>query len=500
MTAVDDAIAAAISDAQRIFGPFRPPEFFVQRFYADLESDQVSGPEDRRQLWHEIRDEFGYLWANPALAVHLAEESRNRGVNLLAWLLATFPYWRADDPHSFAHVQCMLFLVTATGASNVFWGSVNLSEAENASLFDVLARFSGDAKISLGIAPQSRPKDAQAMSQFSKADEDQEWPTLASLLRRMADLSIIVDATDTVESTKALFIHSRARLVRALNQISQTAVGLIVVKALPEDDSLELAVQTTSTHYKFAVAFATLSNRNRPLSGSAEVSLSNLLCQIAQDPHAWAGWMKVFNSYPPQYPMLSKPLGIALASAPTSALAIYIESINLNLKPGSERNLIAACLAEFQSRASEASQSSLWDFAYARWKSWDFAKGQLHSFLQEPTWSSLDFAVSSYFRVNLSPEQRMSLINEYRYKIRHVERDWYPTIMECQSEANRLVSGISLLYHAHLFPHSNCLQNESRFFFPDESGSPYFQARFEKWSNLRIETTDSANTETHKDS
>ena len=162
--------------------------------------------------------------------------------------------------------------------------------------------------------------------------------------------------------------------------------------------------------------------------------------------------MRAFNTYPSRFPALQRPLGKALAHAPHGALAGYVDAVWLFPQPFGQqqpgRRAVAECLGEFSAHASSEQRSSLWTLAHARWRDWDFNKGDSHQHLTAINGSCLDYALVAYAMECMDEPSRNNAMQNIRDEILTLEHIWHASHSDIITGWNRLLSRFQPFAHA----------------------------------------------------
>jgi hypothetical protein len=137
--------------------------------------------------------------------------------------------------------------------------------------------------------------------------------------------------------------------------------------------------------------------------------------------------MKAFLGYQP----LQIPLGRALATAPETAIAGYIDSIRLFPWPFGHQasgGLVAECLREFNANSPLERRKLLWSRAHERWLKWDFDRANPNQHMTTICRSDLDYAVVAYARECLDATGRESVLNAIRAEVQTLAYRWHESV------------------------------------------------------------------------
>lgn len=261
----------------------------------------------------------------------LQENERSRWVSLLRWLLAQLRQWDSNADPRQEKLVAILVVAQAHDRDGVLWRAMPTDVFQNAAIAARFEAFVSGFSMTFGtrgIGPEPI-WEREAVNRLLAVEGNRDWANIGEAWRPFQDL-----IHPSALQTQAVRFLSRAdvgRLAKAVVNVKQVAVAMMVAQILDTHHRLLLALATGNHFIEFACAYVTLNGRRlRPTSLLGEAALfTQLLAKITPDAARWRGWMTVFNAYPVRYPALHRCLGEALASAPEIAIDAYVDTIHL---------------------------------------------------------------------------------------------------------------------------------------------------------------------------
>jgi hypothetical protein len=389
-----------------------------------------------------LRREFGFL--------HLCQQTRkapsppdqNRLAALMRWLIREFKAWSAANDPECRRLAALFAITSYCDHEDGFWPGLAPHLEIKPPLVEVLERRIAGlrAQPSASAASRSPISDGEIIGRFNAADDVGDWATIAFEWLRFGDLIF----PDYFSAQSVQYLHKLApdALSRAVDQLHQMVPVMQVLLALSVRKSIGLAIASGSPHVQFGAILRTL-QRLRPQRGEIapdeNALLAQLLTQIASNDEQWRAWMRALNRFPIRYPPLQTALGTALAQGPESALAPYVDAVNLTTM-GVGRAQVAECLRAFRKTAPLSHRQALWRRAHERWTEWNFGLNDTLENLVKICSCELDYAVVGYAVESMDAQAKSQRCSELVTTLSALPRSWHASVTDFRRSVNRLLS------------------------------------------------------------
>lgn len=415
----------------------------------------------------------------------LQGDERARWVPLLRWLLAQLRQW---DPHADLRQEklvAVLVVAQAHDEDGALWHAMPTDALQNATLAARFEAFVSSFSMTFdtrGSGPEPI-WEREAVDRLLAVEGSCDWENMGDAWRPFQDL--IHPSAVQIQAVRFLFHADVARLAKAVANVKQVAVAMLVAQILDARQRLLLALAGGNHSVEFACVYVTLNGRRqRPKSLLGEAQLfSRLLAKVAPDAARWRGWMAVFNAYPLRYPALHPSLGETLANAPETAIDAYVDSIKLfphqvdQIDEG--RRNVAVCLRAFRAHASAEQRKLLWQRAHERWLAWEFDTASSNTHLLGINWSELDYAIVGFTVECLDDDGRAQMLTTSTSKLGVVEDAWHMSATDIRSAWFRAMSLFQPCAHAMSLEPTEDWLPETRVYYPPEiATSAYFKLRY----------------------
>lgn len=406
------------------------------------------------ELFDAFYQDFGFLKMARATKKPLNPVERDRLVGLLRWIISELRQWRSAADAQGCKLAALFVAAQACDWDNALWNMIPTDIGANTELTDRLKALIGSFAVAFTMCDAARAPlwEREAVERLKSAEARNDWAAIVAAWQPFA--RAIFPNVLQIQAVRCLFRCGVTCLADALENLSQTAVGMAVASTLSTRETLGLAVASAHPYVQFCCLYQVLSNHTtskQPLSVDQEQLLTKLLLKVADDGPMWAAWMEAFNAYPLRHPTLQTALGIALADGPDTAVEPYVKSIVLYPKQApadAGRQAVAACLRAFRSKASLARRKELWTLAHKRWTDWEFNRADSSQHLFNINWSELDYAIVGYACECLDATGKSDAMNLIIRKLEVLEKDWYASITDIVTAWNRLLSAFQPYAHA----------------------------------------------------
>lgn len=446
MSNAANVISSAMQDAI-IHGPASGPTNLLALLGRIVEPFAALSDHDQgNELFEAFFRDLPFIQLTQQSNKPLSLAEHDRLVELLRWIIFEFQGWcAANDPQGRKLVA--LFVASqACDRDNELWDKIPVDIGNNADLVSKLnGLISSSAVVFSSRDPARTPIwECEAVEALKSAEALNDWTAIAEAWHPFA--AQCFPNTVQTQTVRCLYRCGITCLADALVTLNQTAMGMMIASALSTTQRLAVAVASNNGYVQFCCLYQVLSDHRSPklaLSTEQEEFITKLLLKVADDEPRWAAWMKVFNAYPLRYPALQKSLGLALADAPNTAIAPYVNSIVLYpaVDPSDAgRTSVAACLKAFRSRASSVRRNDLWTAAHKRWSNWEFNQSGKSQHLFHVNWSELDYAIVGYASECLDSAGRNDAMNRLIEKLQELEYGWFETFTDIVTAWNRLLS------------------------------------------------------------
>lgn len=453
MTTTKSLFADVLAEALQP-GPVAAPEALL----AALENEEspleaLMRSEGGDAIGMAIEQNFGFLHLLRVEPEAADSEAKGRWAALIRWVLATAKDWKQSEDARMKELVAVLLTCSRCSDHAQLWHLLPEENAPSVEFLGAVGKLVAKRQIVYGARGSGSPPiwESEFIDAFQKADVAGDWAEIADMWPRLE----YVARPDVLfsEMVCCLARFDFSELVSAADALPQCPLVMALVHALSVSQQLRLAIASSSKRVRFCCAF-TLTRREgaAELSADDEAALSELLVKVSASPEEWSKWLAAFNTYPLRYPLLHRPLGIALAHASHEAALAYIDSIKLHpiqLTPPDEcRGFINDCLQAFSERASLEQLQAVWTYAHRRWLDWRFDTGKTDANLLEVHRSPLDFAVFSFVCECMSSDEREGALAEIQKQFQEVELTWYSSETDFTTEWNRLLSIFQPYAHA----------------------------------------------------
>ncbi|MHC1753732.1 hypothetical protein [Humidesulfovibrio sp.] len=469
MTTIQSLFAYVLAEALRP-GPMAGPEALLAALEAkEKPLEALMRTEGADAIGMAIEQDFDFLRHLRMEPEAADSEAKGRWAALIRWVLATTKDWKQSEDARMKELVAVLMTCSRCSNHAQLWHLLPEKNAPSVEFLETVGKFAAKRQIVYGAQGSGRLPiwESEFIDAFQKADVAGDWAEIADMWPRLEYV-----ARPDLLSTEMVCCLARfdfSELVRAADALPQCPLVMALVHALSVGQQLRLAIASSSERVRFCCAF-TITRREDPaeLSADDEAALSELLIKVAASPEEWRKWLAAFNTYPLRYPLLHRPLGIALAHANHEAALAYIDSIKLRptplTPPDACRAFISDCLQAFSEQASLEQRQAVWTHAHRRWLDWRFDTRKTDANLFEVHRLPLDFAVFSFVCECMSSEEREGALAKLQKQFQEVELAWYPSETDYTTEWNRLLSIFQPYAHACYRAEGTLL--DSRLYFP----------------------------------
>ncbi len=470
MTTTQSLFADVLAEALQP-GPVAAPEALLAALEAkEKPLEALMRTEGADAIGMAIEQDFGFLHLLRVEPEAADSEAKGRGTALIRWVLATAKDWKQSEDARMKELVAVLLTCSRCSNHAQLWHLLSEGNAPSVEFLGAVGKLVAKRQIVYGARGSGSPPiwENEFIDAFQKADVAGDWAEIADMWPRLE----YVARPDPLfmEAVRCLARFGFSELVRAAGAFQQCPLVMMLAHTLSIGQRLRLAISSGSACVRFCCAFVTVGRSAGAIALSAddEAALSELLVKVSASPEEWGKWLAAFNTYPLRYPLLHRPLGIALAHANPEAALAYIDSIKLHptqLTPPDEcRALIIDCLQAFSERTSLEQRQAVWTDAHRRWWDWRFGTGKTDANLFEVHRSPLDFAVFSFVCECMSSDELEDALAELLKQFQEIELIWYASDTDCTTEWNRLLSIFQPYAHACYRAEGALL--DSRLYFP----------------------------------
>lgn len=431
------------------------------------------------QSFHE---EFGYV-AELMAGRKPSSTEICRWAALVRWLMHGLHEWKSDSDPRRHRLAALLFTAACCDVDSALWAAFPDSVEVNIDLLSTLEKLIAGSTLAIG----NRHSDLnvpiwerEVLEEFEHAEKSGHWASIGELWHHIngAQLSNVV----ILAASRCLCRFAPDRLVRAMENLNQTALAAGVLNPLTVEQRLTVGIQSNNPYVQYASALETFSawRKDKHPTTREQQLIEQLLLRVAGDNSRWAQWMHVFNRYPVRYPAIQGALGRVLATTSWSAVETYLDAIELTVSPTASRVLVAECLDSFRSVGEPERAKKIWRRAHERWEKWRFGTAETKRFLDEIVFSELDYAVVGYAIECLAEPERSSVQAKILAQLYAVTDDWHPSLIACLSAWYRLLSAFQPFAHAtHVVKSGEAWLQTSRTLWPfDQHKDPYAMMMF----------------------
>ena len=460
MTQADDWLREAVQEAARPGDAAAPAELVALLARTEQPLRALQDNDGLHDLLAAFDKDFGFVrvslqQAQAGRPLAIDESQRQRYASLLRWIIAELRGWRRGEDPRFEKLTAVFLACQVCDIGAGLWSMLPDDLAADADLAAYLKELIASFDVSFTASGNRAPPlwESEMVETFKKADAAGDWPAILDAWQRFP--LVFANALQT-QAVRFLHRFGSESLAGYVARLRRTAVAMQVAGILGAEQSLGVAVATGNPYFQIAVAYRALTDTRRSpnvvLTSESQERLTHLLVKVTQDVPRWNAWMRAFNTYPSRFPALQCPLGKALAHAPHGALAGYVDAVWLFPQPFDQqqpgRRAVAECLGEFSAHASSEQRSSLWTLAHARWRDWDFNRGDSHQHLTAINGSCLDYALVAYAMECMDEPSRNYAMQNIRDEILTLEHIWHASHSDIITGWNRLLSRFQPFAHA----------------------------------------------------
>jgi hypothetical protein len=412
-------------------------------------------------LFDTITSEFGFLAIARLGGNPVGDQSRQKWIGLLRWLIHEILHWRnASDPRR-ERLVAIFVVAQSCDPTGRLWNLFPVEIGQNGEITETLEKLLSDFTVNLVVRSGSSHSiwEKEAVESFAKADEQADWVEMEKVWRQFEN-AFVPDVLLS-QIVRYLYRFGFDRLINITEKVEKTPIMAQIAAALSAEQRLNLAEVSANSRLQFSCVIQTLAHqpRNEELSEKARDSLVGVLSKVSMDNPRWKAWMQAFNFYPVRYPALHAPLGVALATASETAIKAYVDSIHLEgalaeqtgplfPHPDAGRQSVGKCLRLFREKAPLEVRKLLWEDAHERWTKWRFDEATADHFLFGIHWSELDYAVVGFADECVENSKLASIQGPILAKLELFDQNWYLSLSHCISERNRLLSQLQPYAHA----------------------------------------------------
>jgi hypothetical protein len=427
-----------------------PPEGLLRTLASQGEPRSALSDMDRsNRLFASLHEEFPVFRQRLPNEAPPSAEDQDRGVGVLRWLITEFREWSSPADPELERFVALVVVIQSCPWDSEAWFSFSGSLLFNAQLVERLQQMLASATVTIRIQDlrgNAKAEDA-TVTQLRAAGASKDWKTLLFMRRRIRNL--VWPNSLIIQAVRYLYRHASSALVAGTSEIQDVSFVQQILESLTVEQSFQFASQTDNGLIQLMAIEIASENRQprQTFSSEEERSLAGLLNQILLNEQNCSAFLALHNEHPSAYPSLQVPIGRALAVAPESALAAYVQSVGLSAPCNlADRQGASVCLAVFRSGANETGRKFLWEKAFQRWSSWRF-DGAGRELLQ-PTFSELDYAVIGYLKECVDGSESSVQLSRVEAEINHIEQNWFRSITDLYTSRNRLLSRLQQFAHA----------------------------------------------------
>jgi hypothetical protein len=441
MSAAPDPALVALDEATKPGGEAAPLTLLAV-INADPNPTSTLGDMYRGHAPFEaMRQEFGFLHMCRMTGKAPSAEEQNCLVALMRWLVRELNEWSAANDPEFRALAATFAVTCYCDHEDRFWPRFAEHVKSNPPLVQELERRIAGLRAQPAASMSRSPiSDSEIIGRFNAADSAGDWATIASEWPRFGDFIF----PDYVISQSVQYLHALApdALRQAAGQLRQMVPVMQVLLALTVREGLGLAFASGNPYVQFGVILRILQHQRRhreQIPPDEEALLAQLLTHVASNDAQWQAWMRALNHYPIRYPQIQSALGTALAQGPESALAPYVDAINLTTT-GAGRQQVAECLRSFRKAAPPERRQKLWKRAHGRWLEWNFAFNDKTENLVRIGNCELDYAIAGYAVECMDSQSLSQKCGELVATLSALPTAWHASESDFRRSVNRLLS------------------------------------------------------------
>lgn len=359
-------------------------------------------------------------------------------VELVAWAAITLSNWNEEvDPKGQRLRVVFAIAMSLRISATQIWQLAN-SPRSNPKLVAKLVQYISRAKVHIVALPSQNSAEAQFLANFTKADDQRDWATLAQDAPQIVDLVHCPWLANIAEFLNGV---ARDELLKALANVASVLTAHSILSGLKQEDAAALVAATNNNYFRFSLLLSlgkgsALSSDDIP--ATMQTNLVKIWRSVSGDLSIWSSWLSAFNKYPIRFPLLQNSLGLALATMRSEAMAAYVNSVSMS--SGLDcRKVMANCFINFRSVASSMQQRELWKLAFNSWSSWNFGDDNDGVLLGIKT-CPLDFAVIAHISEGMTSEERSAELTRLANEALEIETQWHRDISQFRMAYNRLLS------------------------------------------------------------
>jgi hypothetical protein len=453
----------------------------------EAESDSLATLGDSEKVgsfYEAVRADVGFL-DNLGTGREIDADQTAKLTAAFRWLLRQTATWSAAADPKRATLLAIFVMAQYADFGGVPWGSAPGQARASAEILDFVAGLFGKSGIAYATRGGLPPPiwEGEAVVEIQVADAAGDWEGLENLAGKFRDS--VFPGLIPSQATQILNRFAPNRLVEATAGVRQVILAMQILRSLGPQDQLWLGAASDNPHMQFAAVYETITPWiNRELPPVEKQSLTALFLKVAQEPVRYSAWMRAFNRYPGRYRPIQEALGEALAWAPDTAIASYIDALVLSPHPENHQSPVDVALRAFHAAAPLARRQLLWRTAHDKWRRWAFEEGfpERHIFAVQR--SDLDYAVVGYSVECATQDVAEQATNQILLGMRQIENLWYQSITTHQTDCNRQLSLLQPLAHAlHVRLNGGDWYREGRQYQPFVPGTNLYLERMRGMQN-----------------
>jgi len=448
MNKSNDLLEELIEEAQ-ISGVEKAPRGLLDAIQLEDDPLQAANKIDAgNRLFDAITQQFGFIRYVRASGRELSQGERSQWVALLRWLICELREWNVNDDAKYCKLTALFITACHSDFEDSIWTLLPAEIGNNDNLLNAIEKLIASCHCECS-SPEFVSHipiwEKEAVERFQKADIDMDWPDITDFLSSLENR--FYPSFFLNQAARFLFRFGFKQLVTALSN-ARTLDAVHVADALTNEQKFQLGKGSDNPYVQFGCAYRALKWNKTALNETEASLLSDLLLKVSNNEGHWKGWMQVFNRYPLRFPVMQKPLGMALASASEIALIAYVESISLSTSYNESRSLMAECLQKFRQQSALEHRQILWRAAFKRWNEWDFRGNEAGAYIFDISGCELDYAIVAYAVECMRDDERKAALENIREKLQAIELNWYRNISDLKTAWNRSLSQFQPFAHA----------------------------------------------------
>jgi hypothetical protein len=400
--------------------------------------DELSSDGDNEIAWTDLEEAYLLNCLHYEHSPSLTCEHEDRIVELIAWAAITLADWNEEADPKGQHLRVIFAIAISLRISAAQIWQLADSPRSNPKLVAKLGQYISRVKVHVVALPGQNSAEVQFLANFTKADEQGDWATLAQDAPQILDLVHCPWLGNIAEFLNGV---ARDQLLEALANVVSVLTAHSILSGLKQEDAAALAAVTNNNYFRFSLLLSLgkgslISSDDIP--ATMQTDLAKIWQSVSGDLSTWSRWLAAFNKYPIRFPLLQNSLGLALATMRPEAMAAYVNAVSMSSGLNC-RNVMADCFINFRSAASSEQQRQLWKLAFDRWTSWNFG-GDSDGVLLGIKMCPLDFAVIAHISEGMTSEERSAELTRLANEALEIEIQWHRDISQCRMAHNRLLS------------------------------------------------------------